>query len=259
MAAVYDELAFIYDNWAAADPAAKSSADFYIRLGLAQSGEIVELGIGTGRIALKLAAKGKRITGIDISDEMLSACRYKAQQLYVDDVIRLMKSDIRDFDLPLPVSLIYLPFRTIGHLLNHQDKLDLFKSVYRNLEWGGRFIFDHYMFSEQWARKNEGKSHFMYSLPYNESQCIEVYDKYSYNFLSQSLNCVVQIKIIDKDKALIEERHITFDFSWITINQIKELSENVGFVVEELLGDFDGTSWSDHSENQIWVLRKEKK
>ena len=60
MTTAYDHLSSIYDSWSLADPAAESTINFYLDIACKEKGTIVELGVGTGRIALQLACKGKK-------------------------------------------------------------------------------------------------------------------------------------------------------------------------------------------------------
>ena len=176
MTTVYDDLAFIYDAWSLADPAAGPTSEFYLDMARKESGTIVELGVGTGRIALQLACEGKKVIGLDISQRMLMICQNKALELGVMDRIHLVQSDIRQFDLASPANLIYLPFRTFGHLLTRDDRLNMLYSVSRNLCDGGRFIFDHYAFNESWARSNDRKSRLMCTISSGDGGTMYIYD-----------------------------------------------------------------------------------
>lgn len=259
MTAIYDELSSIYDAWSQADPASSDSVEFYKNLGQSENGVIAELGVGTGRIALELAVSGKNIIGIDISDKMLEICHAKARKLGVSDRMHLITNDIRDFDLMEPADLIYLPFRTVGHLLTQNDRMKLFRSVYRNLKVGGRFIFDHYMFSERWAKSNERKQRLMCVIPNEDMKSTYVSDVYLYDYEKQLMDCRIVVENVDEVGVVNLKRYIKFDFSWVTIAQIQELIDAVGFHVDDLLGEFNGNKWTEQSENQIWLLRKTKK
>jgi len=259
MTAIYDQLASIYDAWSQADPACSDSAEFYKKIGHSENGVIAELGVGTGRIALELAISGKNIIGIDISENMLGICHDKARKLGVSERMHLITNDIRDFNLSEPADLIYLPFRTVGHLLTQNDRLKFFRSVYSNLKVGGRFVFDHYMFSERWAKSNERKQRLMCVIPCENNKFIYLYDVYLYDYEKQLMDCRIVVENVDEVGVVNSKRYIAFDFSWVTIAQIQELINAVGFRVDDLLGEFNGNKWTEQSENQIWVLRKPKK
>ena len=258
MTTVYDDLAMVYDAWSQSDPAADPAADFYLDVARKEKGTIVELGVGTGRIALQLACEGKDIIGLDRSQRMLKACRIKAMNLGVKDRIHLLESDIRKFDLESPASLIYLPFRTFGHLLTQEDRLDMLNSVSRNLRDGGCFIFDHYVFNDTWAKSIDRKPRLMCTISSENGEARYVYDIYIYKYEQQLMECRIAIEDVDASGVLIQKRYIHFDFSWVTPAQVHELIAECGLILEALYGDFDGQKWTEKSENQIWVLRKSK-
>ena len=68
----YDGFADIYDVWVRQAPIAERNLPFYAEEYLQADGPVVELGIGTGRIAIEAARRGKPVTGVDSSSEMLA-------------------------------------------------------------------------------------------------------------------------------------------------------------------------------------------
>lgn len=256
MKEIYDNLASIYDSWITGDLSEEASLNFYVELVNREQGTIVELGIGTGRIAIELAKKGKDIIGIDISERMLDICKDKILQHKVNSKITLIKADICNFSLPEPVDLIYLPFRTIGHLLTYQDQLAMFRCVFNNLKKGGRFIFDHYMFNNDWAIKVQGLELFMSSNRVDFLRKRVISDCYTFDFDNQLLMCKVKSSVVDNTDQILDCDSFTFKFKWLTIEQIKQLIKESGFKKINLLGEFDGSKWSLNSGNQIWIIEK---
>ena len=68
---------------------------FYVEQARASGGPVVELGVGTGRVAVPIARAGVRVIGIDMSAEMLERCRLQAEQAGVTDLIDLRLRDFR--------------------------------------------------------------------------------------------------------------------------------------------------------------------
>src|SRR3954470_22564204 len=89
----YDGLADVYDVWAESDLEAQPSLSFYVNLATSEPGEVVELGVGTGRIALEIARRGKSLLGVDVAARMLAECRRKAKALGALDRLRLIQAD----------------------------------------------------------------------------------------------------------------------------------------------------------------------
>lgn len=147
----YDRFAEVYDTWTEASPAAQASAPFYVDTYLKASGVVVELGVGNGRIALEAARHGQTMIGVDVSAEMLSRCRTRAEAEGLSDRLRLLKADFRDFELDEPASLIALPYHSIGHLTTEDAKADAVRHVFSQLALGGRFIFDDFHYRPELA------------------------------------------------------------------------------------------------------------
>jgi SAM-dependent methyltransferase len=254
----YDELIDIYDARSAANPAAWATVRFYTELCRSFREEIVELGIGNGRIALEIAKGGQRITGIDISERMLEQCRARAKSLGLMDQLSLQLADIKNFSLPTPAELIILPFRTFGHLLTMEDRLQGLSNVYSQLAPGGYFAFDHYIFNETWARQHNGIPILIcrtrHSLTDND---LLIWDTYTYQFNEWRLQCLITVEELTSDGIMIKRSHRSMNFSYIEPDQVKELLCRTGFEIVNLFGSFEKAPFdAQSSKEQIWIVRR---
>lgn len=107
-------------------------------LELAGGGRVLELAIGTGRVALPLVARGVDLTGIDISPEMVSRLRAKPG----GDQIPVTMGDFADVGVDGSFRLIYLVFNTLFALLDREEQIRCFANVAAHLEPGGRFVIE---------------------------------------------------------------------------------------------------------------------
>ena len=98
----------------------------------------LELAIGSGRIAVPLAAKGVEVSGIDASEEMVSLLRSKSG----GEAIPVHMGDFGDVAVAGEFPLIYLAFNTLFALPTQERQIHCFGNVARHLEPGGRFIID---------------------------------------------------------------------------------------------------------------------
>jgi SAM-dependent methyltransferase len=106
--------------------------------GLAGGGRALELGIGTGRIALPLAASGVPVEGIDMSRAMVARLRAKPG----GDAIRVTIGDFATTRVPGEFSLVYLVFNTIMNLTTMDAQLECFGNAAAHLAPGGCFVIE---------------------------------------------------------------------------------------------------------------------
>jgi SAM-dependent methyltransferase len=132
VAATYDE-----SEDGAFDPARiAATADFLASR--AGTGPVLELAIGTGRIALPLAARGLPVHGIELSAAMVARLRAKPG----GDRIAVTIGDMAATRVPGTFSLVYLVFNTIGNLTTQDAQVDCFANAAAHLAPGGRFVIE---------------------------------------------------------------------------------------------------------------------
>ncbi len=105
---------------------------------LAGNGPILEFAIGTGRVAIPLAARGLEITGIELSADMLTELRAKPGA----DSITAVEGDMATTRIPGDFSLVYLVFNTITNLTSQDEQVACFENAARHLRPGGRFVVE---------------------------------------------------------------------------------------------------------------------
>jgi len=138
----FDDPAFYGDRWAGVydehhggmDP----SAAVEFLAGLAGDGRVLELAIGTGRVALPLARRGVTVEGVDASEAMVARLRAKPGGERIPVVI----GDMAQVPVDGPFGLVYLIFNTLFGLLSQHRQADCFRSVARVLGPGGAFVIE---------------------------------------------------------------------------------------------------------------------
>ena len=137
-----------YEIWSA-----QMTADipFYVELACEARGPLIELAVGTGRVAIPVArATGHRVVGIDSSPTMLALARAAVAEAGVD--VDLLEGDMRDFTVDEPAALIYCPYRALLHLPTWADRRRTFERVAASLRPGGRFAWNVVGDEERMAR-----------------------------------------------------------------------------------------------------------
>jgi SAM-dependent methyltransferase len=128
----YDESAADMFEPAVVDPVVDFLAD------LAGHGAALELGIGTGRIALPLAQRGVRVHGIDLSEAMVARLRAKPRAEQIGVTI----GDFATTTVEGTFSVAYLVFNTINNLTTQDEQVACFQNVSAHLEPGGCFVIE---------------------------------------------------------------------------------------------------------------------
>ena len=131
VAARYDDDTVMFDP-AVVDPAVDFLAE------LAGDGAALELGIGTGRIALPLSARGIRVAGIDLSEAMVARLRAKPG---AEEVVVTI-GDFATTRVEGEFALVYLVFNTIGNLTTQDEQVACFANAAQHLEPGGCFVIE---------------------------------------------------------------------------------------------------------------------
>jgi SAM-dependent methyltransferase len=134
-----DRIAEVYDQLDALPEDAAEAVAFLA--GLAESGPALELGIGTGRVALPLAARGVEVHGIDASEAMVAKLRTKPGGSEIPVTI----GDFAGVDVKGQFKLVFVVFNTFFALLTQEDQVRCFAGVADHLEGGGAFVIQAFM------------------------------------------------------------------------------------------------------------------
>ncbi|MBI4259856.1 MAG: class I SAM-dependent methyltransferase [Actinobacteria bacterium] len=136
-----DRWAEIYDAWVASVTGRRVATPEIVAERLAElagGGSALELAIGTGRIALPLAARGVQVHGIDASEAMVARLREKPG----GDRIPVTMGDFADVAVDGSFFLVYVVFNTLFALLTQEDQVRCFANVAAHLSPGGAFVVE---------------------------------------------------------------------------------------------------------------------
>lgn len=241
----YDNIAFAYEKWSSGDEAYVDTLEFYTSiLKQMNQGKYLELGIGSGRISIEVVATTPvSIVGIDESEKMLEICERVYRKLKpCKGCLTLRQGDFTHLLYHEKFDGAIMPFRTIGHILTDVSLDRMFHGVFEALKPGGWFLFDHYMFHEEWAREHNDTEIIMY-----KGENMTICDEYHYHYERNQMNCKVKIN---------DHTRMEFEFRWFQPETLQKAAERAGFHILALMGKFDGTPWKWDSPEQIWLLRK---
>jgi SAM-dependent methyltransferase len=223
----YDSWARVYDAWAAD---MTEEVAHYVSLAREADGPIVELMVGSGRVAIEVPREtGKPVLGIDSSPAMLEIARERSAGLPLE----LRLGDVRELELDEPAALIYVPFRSLLHLHGWQEKRRVFERVAASLRPGGRFAFNAFAFSDTIAAQLDGTT--------------------------QSRHGVVHtLRYVPADNRIdiVRDDAATIRIWWATKSEWDGLIDVAGLEVEAPYGWFDRRPFDDASLEFVYVTRK---
>jgi len=225
----YDGFAPIYDAWAAD---MTEDVDFYVELAREADGPVVELAVGSGRVAIRVAERtGKKVIGIDSSPAMLAVARERGAAAGVD--LDLRESDMRDLALEEPAALVMCPFRALLHLPTWQDRRRVFERVTVNLRPGGRFAWNAFVFDHKIAARLDGEVDFIGDVPHRNEYIPA-----------------------DSRIDITLESGPKISLWWVSRGEWEGLLDVAGLEVEALYGWFDRRPFDEESREFVWVARK---
>jgi SAM-dependent methyltransferase len=132
-----DRIADVYDEWFMVPSDTEDTVGFLSDL--AGPGPVLELGIGTGRVALPLAQRGHEVRGVDASEAMVEKLRAKTG----GENIPVTIGDFAELDIEVKFALVYVVFNTFFALLSQEEQVRCFENVARRLRGeGGAFVIE---------------------------------------------------------------------------------------------------------------------
>jgi SAM-dependent methyltransferase len=133
-----DRIADVYDEWYGDAAVLETDAAVAKLAELAGAGPVLELAIGTGRVALPLVARGLEVHGIDASEAMVAKLREKPG----GDAVPVTIGDFADVGVDGTYSLVYVVFNTLFALESQEEQIRCFRNVARRLAPGGAFVIE---------------------------------------------------------------------------------------------------------------------
>jgi len=226
----YDAIAELYDPWSAS---VIEDVGFYLDEARRSGGPVVELGVGTGRIAVPIAADGIPVIGVDSSRGMLDVGARRAALAGVELDLRV--GDLREPPVHERVPLVICPFRSLLHMQTDDDRRRVLAAVQRLLQPGGRFVFDVFTpgaddiahTHERWLEREPG-----------------IFELARWDEEARTLTLTVRGP----------DGETTMALAWLSVAEWRDLLEGSGFEVEACYGWFDRKPFSG-GDDSVWIAR----
>jgi ubiquinone/menaquinone biosynthesis C-methylase UbiE len=227
----YDKIARVYDPWSVS---VTEDVPFYVDEAVRSGGPVLELGVGTGRIAVPIAASGVEVVGVDFSAGMLEVARERAELAGV--TVDLRHGDMREPPVEGAFPLVLCPFRSLLHMETDADRRTALRAVSRCLAPGGRFVFDVFTPAAddiadthgRWLEREPG-----------------IWERADWDEETRTL--ILRLRSAEGETEM--------SLAWLSVPEWQELLRDEGFVVDTVYGWFDRTPWRG-GEDSIWVCRR---
>lgn len=248
----WDAYAPFYD-WENARTVARRDVPFWRRLAAAQEGAVLELGCGTGRVAIPLIRAGVKLVGIDRSPEMLARARQRLRRARLLAHARLVRGDIRHlpFRRRPGFSLVMAPYGILQSLTREADLRATLESAARVLPKGGLFGIDLVPDLPRWSEYERrpslsgtrGRAHvrLVESVRQDRARGLTIFDQ----------------EYTERRGSEQRVHKFTLTFRTLSVPQMRRRLEAAGFRVDAVLGDYDGGPWDPRAD--VWVILARKR
>jgi len=232
---------------------------------LGASAPVLELGCGTGRVAMPIARAGHPLTGIDSSSAMLDRFRDKmaAESADLRARVTLRVADVRDFTVEPPAgsngfALAIAAFRVFQHLTTIDDQLRCLTTVRRHLAPGGLFTFD--VFNPDFTRMTSDRTEETEDTPelaLSDGRTLRRTVRVAQVHWVRQVSDIELYYYVGASSGGDVERLVhRFEMRWFTASELENLLARAGFRVESRYGDFEKNPLEDGSPDIVIVASR---
>ena len=253
---LYEDSAALYDL-SNERPSIAADIQFYEEL-IAPAESVLEVGCGTGRVALVLAERGNRVTGIDLSPHMLKELCYKiADRPSVSHHLTLSQADMRAFDLGRTFDWVIFPFRVFQALTTDEDRRLCLASVRRHMHEGSRAVVTLFnpdaTILDGWGRKDV----LDLELTDDTGRTVRRYqDQLWHDAEGQVIAATTRYEVWENG-TLLETHHDELELGYLYAEQCGALFASCGLAIANAFGGYDRRPLlADEGLEQIYVLGK---
>lgn len=248
---VYDAIPDLYDF--EYPECAGPELDFWDRMAGESAGPALELGVGTGRIAIPLARLGHEVWGLDSSEPMLRRAAAKISRLpaAVRGRLHLQTHSMSDFDLPARFGLIFAPFNSFLLLDPASDAPACLDRVRRHLRPGGRLVIDAFVPGREDLLPDTEELTYLERHPESGARVTRRRD-YDYDTDAEAAISRITYQL---DSDTHPPRFVTFTYHLYlsSLSELTQLLISAGFRIIETFGDYLGHGHRRPEDNLILV------
>jgi SAM-dependent methyltransferase len=256
--AQYDAIAELYDGYPGNY---LEDILFFVEEAKRAGSPLLEVGVGTGRLALCLAAVGLDVVGIDSSPAMLRGLIRKRST--VGDLrgrVRAVAADMRKFALRRRFPMAIVAFRTFLYLLTRADQRRALRAIRRHLAPAGRLAMSFFMPPSELIERGGTEEQEMtrFAAPEGSGEVV-AYDWTE--FVPGRQRVISHITYEWRDAEGRPTRRLQRDLvaRYLFAHEVPPLLESCGYRVVEAYGGFDRSALAEDSREQIWIAESREK
>ncbi|MEQ1573058.1 MAG: class I SAM-dependent methyltransferase [Vicinamibacterales bacterium] len=266
----WDDYAPFYD-WENARTLGRRDVPFWRNLACHAGGPVLELGCGTGRLAVPLGRAGVPLVGIDRSEPMLARARQRVKRAHLGSTVRLVRGDIRllpfrSQGVPRPrsrsraetrgeggFSMVMAPYGVLQSLLRERDLSQTLSAVHEVLNPGGIFGLELVADLPSWeeyrkrvsltgwrAKRGDARVTLVETVTQDRARHLTIFHQ----------------EFTERRGRQTDTRRFALTFRTLSVPQMARRLEKAGFAVTALLGDYQGGPWDPRAE--VWMVLAKK-
>ena len=256
------DLSMDYARWAQRydvfyEAAPEGELEFYLNAIERIDGSVLELGVGTGRIAIPAAMMGHEVTGVDLNRPMIECARSKLGDAPLAGSLELIEADMceielskRDFDL------VIIPAHTLALVTDASRQLAVLKRCAMHMASDATLIFNLFNPSDDLINDDSGERFLLGVVVEEERNVRHVLSGVNdFDTVKQINRCVQTIETFDGDGQLIDSEELRVVFRYLHHDQVLRMLSDAGLQLIDVYGDFDGSQLHDDSEETIYICR----
>ncbi len=250
----YEAWAEWYDIfYAAADP---GDIDFYHGVCHASGGPILEIGVGTGRIALPLAEQGLEVVGIDLFEPMLKVAeKHALDAAPLDGSLRLIQADMRNFDLGRKFPIVTIPARTLLLATTEEDQFKTLCTAAQHLKDDGTMAFNLF-YPDPEMLADDPDEEFLLEVVEKPDGGRYILTAKNHFDIDNQLNRGTQIaEELNPNGEKLRREELDVVVRYLYPQQILALCDRVGLNVIEMWGGFEGEELTEASDEIVVLTR----
>ena len=244
-------------------PTLQGDVDWYSRLAQRSGGPVLELGAGTGRVSLAIAAAGIAVHALDLDAAMLARLRSKLDAAPADvrSRVTVVPGDMRTFDLAERFPLIICPFRAFLHNVTESDRLACLGRVRQHLVPGGWFAFNVFHPSLTYMAQNAGPLSGVWrwsgTADVPTGGWVVQSESSRYDTVAQVVHSLHRYDVFDASGALERTSMLRLKLAYLYPPDIRRLLESSGFTDITIHGGFDGRGFTQDGQELVVEARRD--